>query len=175
MFILFILVLTSISFYQSLRRYQGYCDLKKGTGRENYGTRLSTRQRLNIAVEQYLKNQFRDYDEIGQAEREALLPATKVENMYISNPPMYELEKIFELIPYQSKADFFKENPNCCELDLLYHDFWDRAAGSGEGTFVFTHKIRYKMPEGTYKEIISKKMTIEITNCGNSSFNGAYR
>lgn len=155
--VIFMLILISISFYENLRNYYGYCD-RYG---DRKGARFSTEERLDIAIDHYIARQYYDYHEIGQVERK-------------DNPPRSELKKIFELIPYQSKSEFLKENPDCCELDQLYFDFWDRAAGSGNGTFVFKHKIRYRMPDGTTKEIVSQKTTIDVNNCGYPSVRSSY-
>lgn len=139
--------------YVGARNYYGYCtDLGA-----NYGERLSIEDRLNLAIEHYLRNQKAlDYKEIRRKMGAGFSEETK-------------------LIPYASKDEFLEINAECCELTKGLSDgdwlgFWERADGLGDGMFVFSHKVRYTSEVRSDETIMSEKSYYMVDNCGNAKF-----
>ena len=148
--------------YYSIRNYYGYCNYQGyGNGILKKGLRLTTDERLDIAIRYYLHNQISiDYREIAKAEQ-------------IERQQSDSLEERFKLIPYSSREENLKENPDCCErtwgeicpeIDQFF--FRERASGAGDGMFNFKHKVRYTAQSGTYKERETTNTFIMVNNCG---------
>ncbi len=136
--------------YIAIPNYYGYCSRN--------GSNLTKKQRLDIAIERYLHEQYHDYHSIRYVEQREVLPKIK-------------FEKYFRIIPYKNKEEFLKINPECCELEWYHTEkfwfgFWERAEGSGNGIFNFKHKIRYQLPDGSVRMIDSKNMYYQVNNCG---------
>ena len=152
--------------YISIRNYQGYCS---GSG-ARLGINLNTQERLDLAVADYLQNQVHmDFNEIENVESE-----NKRQRGY-----MAALKKKFTLIPYSSQEEFYLINPGCCERSWLMVEgeqfgFWERAAGAGNGMFIFTHKVRYKTLDGTRKEINTTNTYMAVNNCGYPTYRFYY-
>lgn len=156
MFITIMILWLIDSTYSNIRTYQGYCTWDE----ERMGKRFTTEERLDIAINYYLKNQnFIDFSEI-----------EIIENNNRRRRNFFEdLENRFTLIPYGNKEEFLKENPECCELTTWDEQFgfWERADGIGDGMFIFQHKIRYiDKKTGIHKEIMSKDTNYQVNNCG---------
>lgn len=175
--------------YTSIRNYHGYCTYspprrqvelwddttlscyKSPVKEDLRGRRFTMEERLDIAINYYMCNQISmDYIEIENAEgmREA---------------SMNDGKQRFTLIPYSSKEEFVRENPDCCKLlpypfrqDILGHEIFlwggesslgsERANGMGDGIFDFKRKVRYMDREGSRKEINIIKRYIAVSNCG---------
>lgn len=144
--------------YISARNYQGYCS---GSGTMN-NVKLTTKERLDIAVARYLQNQtLMDLNEIEIVEN-----GNRRESDYLE-----ELQKTFTLVPYSSEVEFYQVNPDCCKRtwSMVEGDqfgFWERTEGSGNGMFIFSHKIRYSSKDGGVKEIDSTNTYLAVNNCG---------
>ncbi len=139
--------------YRHWRAYAGYCD--------QTGEKLSTAQRLDIAVEDYLRNQ-RTAD---------LLEIRVVEGRQDLGPD--QLSRDFTLHPYASKEQFLADNPDCCSLTWSLPEgdhvgWWQKAKDSGDGYFHLVHKIRYTGPDGARKQIVASRVYYQITNCGHA-------
>lgn len=165
--------------YTQTRNYYGYCTwggshmlpveqdgvilscTKSFTKR---GRRFTTEERLEIAINDYLCHQ-NDYYAIGKAEE-------------MKDASSDEVKKRFTLIPYGSKDEFLRENPDCCQLTWKGSEgynfpVWDSGLGTGDGLvsgvgngmFVFKHKVRYMDQQGTRKETESTHH-ISVSNCG---------
>ena len=147
--------------YISIRNYCGYCTFPSYSQKHLSGLRFTTEERLDIAINHYLRNQIGiDYWEIQKMEQEESLSK---EN----------LEKRFTLIPYTDKETFLQANPGCCKRSwgvtgdrYKQFGFWERAEGAGDGMFNFRHKVRYMDKEGVYKEIETTNFYIAVDNCG---------
>ena len=130
--------------------------------------RFTAEERLDIAIDHYLCNQIPiDYRVIEEAEQ-------------IGSSG--DAREWFTLIPYDSKDEFLRENPDCCKLtpysaqqnifgyDLLIFEEPstgnERASGMGDGMFVFKHKVRYMSQGGIRKKIETTKPYIMVNNCG---------
>jgi len=124
--------------------------------------RLTTEERRDIAINYYLcdREELVAYNKIREVEK---LGSTD------------DVKKLFTLIPYGSKEEFLRENPDCCELlwgSVGKYDFgfWGRAKGIGNGAFNFRHKIRYMDREGIRKEVERTNLFIMVDNCGSPRF-----
>ena len=139
--------------YLSSNNYYGYC--AEGF---NEGVKLSVDQRLDLAINHYLKNQLSyAFGEIRNAEDKALSRA--------------DLRSRFSLVPYKSVREFKELNPTCCDrvYGLVEGDFIgfeERISGAGDGVFKFSHKVRYENSEGGLKEIVSESSYYLVSNCG---------
>lgn len=146
--------------YDAIRNYQGYCTALG----EKHNTNLTTDQRLRIAVSEYLRSQAStDFHEIAY-----------VENSKGKMMGHESLRENFSLLTYSSESEFFKFNPDCCDRigSLVEGDqfgFWERAGGSGDGMFNFTHKVRYSARNGVSKEFSSTRTFVTVSNCGNAT------
>lgn len=158
MFVLItIIFFVQVSIY--ILNYYGYCIEPMPYELKYKWCRLSTKERLDKAIDHYLQFQITmDYNEIAKKE----------------NIEFDDVEKNFTLLPYKSRREFFKENPNCCERSwgLVEGDhflFWERAHGAGDGMFNFKHKVCYKDKNGVRKEIETTNTFIMVYNCGGVS------
>ncbi|MGN5222263.1 hypothetical protein [Aeromonas veronii] len=148
--------------YISARNYQGYCSMDGVI----HKIKLDTKERLDIAVARYLRSQtLMDLNEIELFENDGRRSGEYFES----------LKSEFVLVPYSSKSDFYRSNPDCCELtwNMVEGDqfgFWERASGSGNGMFVFNHKIRYFNRGGVEKEIYSRSTYLSVDNCGYAKY-----
>lgn len=155
---LFIVLVFSAIAYEKTRNYLGYCTWIDG--KENM--RLSTEERLDIAINEYLKGQ----------ETLAFLAIEMAENNNKRNGDfLSKLRNEYTLVKYNNKEEFLRENPNCCSLKFDFIEgpqfgLWDLAAGSGKGAFVFDHKVRYLDKNGNLKVINSNNFTFSVNNCG---------
>lgn len=154
LFSLFITLLVGIYSYQALRNYYGYCRIT--------GKKYSTQERLDIAINKYLKEQkTADIHEIAEAKKR-------------TNRQYYDYRNAardFDLIYYKNVDEFLRENPDCCELTwgLVEGDqfgFFQRVDGKGNGMFDFKHKIRYRNKNGNYEEMMSSRTYYLVYNCG---------
>jgi len=183
-------VLSAIAYwgYTSILNYHGYCTWGDKVSRtvpvehkgaiqsctvlpaeDLRGRRFTTEERLDIAINHYLCNQFDDYYLIGKAEGIGGL------STFFS---MDDVKKHFTLIPYSSKDEFLRENPDCCKLTWEGSEGYDfpfletgygvgngRADGVGDGMFDFKHKVRYMTQDRIRNEIEGARY-ITINNCG---------
>lgn len=138
------------NFLQTFRIYQGYC--------EKNGIKLTADERLVIAINHYLRQQTLT----------DLLEIRRAEGVSVTSD---ELKKIYTLIPYQSYAEFKRDNPDCCKrtwggVEGDQFGFWERSSGVGDGMFQFSHKIRYLDVNGVSKTLISEKTYYTVNNCG---------
>jgi len=132
---------------------QGYC---RATGQK-----LSTEQRLNHALEDFLVQQ----------QRLALMEIRRLERP--DNPPPEDLKQDFTVVPYASREEFLAANPDCCELTWTLPEgwfigFWDKARNSGDGLFRFEYRLRYRTRDGIVKEIVADDTYYQVMNCGES-------
>jgi len=181
LFFVLLLALYGVGYwaYTSIRNYYGYCTYPSYAKRELRGHRFTTEERLDIAINYYLGDQRNDYREIRAVEgmKEASLD---------------DVEKYFTLIPYGSKDEFLRENPDCCELIpysshqnmfipiVIFGDHGrgdERASGRGDGKFSLKYKIRYMDGEGNRKETMIFPLPardlnkyIRVDNCGNPEY-----
>lgn len=131
--------------------YYGYCAAEEG---DRY--KLSNEQRLNIAIEDYIKGGSEGgYVEILRKEE-------------FSDE---DLRDRFAILPYRTREEFKDINPGCCGLVYGVPDgkiigFWQRVQGLGDGMFHFVHRVRYKDARGVIKELQSKGTYYFVDNCG---------
>jgi hypothetical protein len=158
-----IMAITTIMIYEDYRNYLGYCTEKTpGLYQKPYiGRQIDTRERLNIAVNNYLVHQEKyDIHEIMASE-----------NMNSLEYKEYA-KTDFSIIPYNTFEEFVLENSSCCELTWYLPptgekaDYATRASGRGNGYFTFNHKVRYVDGKGIQKSIITKNFYYVVTNCG---------
>lgn len=152
--VLAVLVLTLIDYgYPMWRSSQGYC--------VKDGRKLAPAERLDFALEDYLRNQeLFDLEEIGMFERKDR-----------TLPSIEDVKRDFTVIPYASREEFLQANPQCCQLTWSLPEgerigFWEKADDSGDGYFYFAHKIRYLDRQGTRKEITATRTYYQVMNCG---------
>ena len=164
--VLFVIYCVGKWAYVSARNYQGYCS---GEG-ARYSRNLTTEERLDRAVADYIQNQILiDFNEIEVAEN-----GGRRQGGY-----MDALERRFTRIPYTNKAEFYQVNPACCErvwstVEGEQFGFRERAAGAGNGMFVFKYKVRYKNREGVAKEVGSTNTYMIVNNCGYPTYRFYY-
>lgn len=138
--------------HRLMRSYEGYC--------ETTGVRLTTAERLDIAVNHYVRQQtLTDLLEIRQAEGRS--------------GAIEDMGRFYKLIPYQSSAEFRRENPDCCSrtwgnVEGDQFGFWERSEGAGDGMFEFYHRIRYVGEDGVEKVVVSRKTYYTVNNCGHA-------
>jgi len=138
------------SVHRLMRSYEGYC--------EKTGLKLTTAERLDVAINHYVRQQtLADFLEIRQAEGR--------------NVKTDDMGRLYTLIPYQSSAEFRRENPDCCSrtwgnVEGDQFGFWERADGAGDGMFEFRHRIRYVGEDGVEKVLVSTKTYYTVNNCG---------
>ena len=164
--LLAVLIAYSDGQYVNIRNYHGYCTSPSYRYDKKYllERRLTTEERLDIAIDRYLRNQSMDYQEIWKAER-----GERWQNWEFTIPR--DLEERFTLIPYADKEEFLQANPGCCKRSwgLAEGDQFgcrERADGAGDGMFNFKHKVRYIDQEGVRKEIETTNSYISVNNCG---------
>ncbi|MFL6601375.1 MAG: hypothetical protein ACJ8R9_08590 [Steroidobacteraceae bacterium] len=137
--------------YPMWRAYQGIC--------EKTGSKLTTAQRLNFALDDYLvRQEIADLLEIGAFDHR-------------DHPSIEDLRRDFTVIPYSSREEFLATNPQCCQLiwllvEGMHIDAWAKAANSGDGFFDFKHRITYADRQGTRRQITSKYTYWQVRNCG---------
>ena len=148
--------------YISIRNYYGYCTFPSYSQKHLSGRRLTTEERLDIAINSYLRSQISmGYWEVQKAEQ-------------VESLSREDLEKRFTLIPYGNKEEFLQANPGCCKRswgitgEYEQFGFWERAGGVGDGMFNFKHKVRYMDQKGIRKEIETTNVYIAVDNCGNA-------
>jgi len=190
--LLLLLILSELAktVYTYTRNYYGYCT-RKTDGRylkvpverdgiiqsctisplakDLRGRRFTTEERLDLAINHYLCSlQYWDYNAIGAAEG-------------MRSAWDDDIDKQFTLLYYDSKDEFLRENPDCCQLTWRSSEgdefpVWETGVdvgnglvnGIGNGMFKFNHKVRYLDRQGTRKEIDSTGY-IRVNNCGYSS------
>lgn len=148
----------AMKYRQDIRNQQGYCTWKE----EKKGLIIARDQRLDLAINAYMSDQTSiDYREIELIENNG-----KRDTAYRKY-----LTDHFSLIRYNSKAEFMKENQQCCavvEVDIPAPsgDFWDWSSNPGTSVFEIKHKIRYTDQNGNLKETPSSHTYFAIDNCG---------
>jgi hypothetical protein len=148
----------SLKYHENIRKKQGYCTWKE----EKKGLIISRDQRLDVAINAYLKDQisidYREIELIGNNEK---------------RDPAYRefIKSHFSLIRYSNREEFLKDNPQCCavvgvDIPAPSGDFWDWASNPGTIVFEVKHKIRYTDQNGNLKQIPSYHTYFAIDNCG---------
>jgi len=146
------------------------CAASPLAGKDLRGRRFTTEERLGIAINNYLCSQlYEGYNPIAMAEG-------------MKGASSDDVKKRFTLIPYSSKEEFLRENPDCCQLTWRGSEgysfpVWDtgtftgdgRVSGVGNGMFEFKYKVRYLDQQGTRKEI-ERTSYIRVNNCGNPAW-----
>jgi len=137
--------------YPMWRAYQGIC--------EKTGAKLTTAQRLNFALDDYLfRQEIVDLLEIGAFDHR-------------DQPSIEELRRDFTVVPYSSRDEFLAANPQCCHLIWILAEgmsigTWEKADNSGDGFFDFKHRINYVDRQGTRRQITSKYTYWQVRNSG---------